>query len=333
MNDSKHENESGKGHIDEVGALIRHVGAREAVAPERLKRSHARVLEHWEQVVAEQGGLRGRSRLRSIALAASLVVVGSLAAILWSQRGVSPVTGDFVIERMVGTVMVNGRAAGQTGHIEAGSLISTPGQGRVALRMPNGQSLRVDKLSEVSIESATRVGLQAGAVYVDSDFAAAGTTLQVQTPMGVAADIGTRFQVRLRQQSLIVGVADGLVEVTREGGERHSVDKGYSLALSDGDAAERTELDATRPDWNWVETVTPGFTIEGATLEQYLAWYAHERGLELEWADDVSLANARNTELSGSISGASLAEGLELVSRIAPFRHETNGRRFLVSVE
>ncbi|NNE05586.1 MAG: hypothetical protein HKN15_07685, partial [Xanthomonadales bacterium] len=190
-----------------------------------------------------------------------------------------------------------------------------------------------DSSTDIRIVSASRLALRAGAIFVDSDFAEPQASIQVQTPLGVASDIGTRFQVRLLDDVLIVGVADGLVKVARDDGPSHAVDRGYSLALDAAGGAQKSELDDTSQDWAWVDTIVPEFNIEGATLEQYLRWYAHERGLELQWSDRESQINARNTGLSGSIQGADLDESLELVKRIAPFRHEVTGDRLLVAVE
>lgn len=333
MNDFKQNKETSQGRIDEVGALIRHVGAREAVAPERLDRSHARVLEHWVKVVADQRAATRPRRVRNFAMAAGLVMVAGIAAVLWNQQGVRQFESLATIDRVNGAVLVGGSPLTSASQIIPGAPISTGEEGRVALRMANGQSLRIDALSRVRIDTAGQVVLQAGALYVDSDLAAPQATIRVQTPLGVATDIGTRFQVRLRDDSLIVGVADGLVEVLRDNGQSLSVDRGYSLALDAGGGHKTSELDADDPDWTWIETIVPEFDIEGATLEQYLRWYARERGLELEWSDSQSENNARNTGLSGSISGAGLDESLELVKRIAPFRHEINGDRMRVVVE
>lgn len=333
MNDFKHKRESGNGSIDEVGELIRHVGAREAVARERLDRSHARVLQHWENVVAEQRASTRPRTMKNFAMAAGLVMVAGVAAVLWNQQGARQFETLATIDRVTGIVLASGMPLTSDSQILPGSPISTGEGGRVALRLVNGQSLRIDAFSRLRIDAADQLALQAGAVYIDSDSAGPQATIRVQTPLGVASDIGTRFQVRLKDESLIVGVADGLVEVVRDDGQSHSVDRGYALALDASGRHEKQELDASDPEWSWIESIVPEFDIEGATLEEYLAWYARERGLELEWSDSRSESNARNTGLSGSISGANLDEGLELVKRIAPFRHEIDEGRLRVSVE
>ncbi|MBT8061397.1 MAG: FecR family protein [Gammaproteobacteria bacterium] len=333
MNDFKQKSDANKGSVDEVGKLIRHVGAREAVAPERFDRAHKKVLEHWEQVVAEQRQAARPNRFTRFAVAASMLMVAGLVTILWNQRDAGPAGNLAKVDRVVGTVMVEGSPLTDASHVKAGAVISTGQDGRVALRMADGQSLRLDTSTDIRIVSASRLALRAGAIFVDSDFAEPQASIQVQTPLGVASDIGTRFQVRLRDDVLIVGVADGLVKVAHDDGPSHAVDRGYSLALDAAGGAQKSELDDTSQDWAWVDTIVPEFNIEGATLEQYLRWYAHERGLELQWSDRESQINARNTGLSGSIQGADLDESLELVKRIAPFRHEVTGDRLLVAVE
>ena len=77
----------------------------------------------------------------------------------------------------------------------------------------------------------------------------------------------------------------------------------------------------------------PEFDIDGATLERYLEWYAHERSLELEWANVASRTRAGATVLTGSIAGASLDEGLEIVQRISAFDYQLTGDTIRIQVE
>ena len=319
--------------MDEVGRLIRHAGARQTIDSERMEQARVRVATHWEDVVAGQKAGRRPPRLRLVAIAASVVAVVGLATVILQSGTPTPIPSLAHAERVLGEVSVAGQEAGTGAAIVADSVIETGDSGRIAIRMSGGQSLRLDHGSSLVVHTPNRVSLQAGAVYIDTADAASSLPVLVATPMGTARDIGTQFQVRLAGSMLIVGVRDGLVEVTPEGQDKVAVNKGrYFELASSGQAAER-EISFDDPSWDWVETVAPMFDIEGASLNDYLRWYANERGMTLNWEDSTSESKAANAVLTGSIEGATLDEGLEIVQRIAPFEYRVDGESLWVKVD
>jgi hypothetical protein len=327
------EHGDGSGAMDDIGQLIKFVGAREAVPDERFERARRKVLGHWQTVFEEQRVEKHPRRYGVIAIAASVAVVVGMSFVIWNQFHVAPVDSLASVERVLGEVLVAGEVASSDSEIGADSSIVTDSDGRIALRMSGGQSLRVDSASHVILHSPGHVSLKAGALYIDTAFAIKENPILVSTPLGTAQDIGTQFQVRLLDEILLVGVREGLVEVTRPGGFGLSVNKGHFVELSDSSEQTERPLESGGPDWDWIETVVPEFDIDGATLERYLEWYAHERSLELEWANVASRTRAGATFLTGSIAGASLDEGLEIVQRISAFDYQLTGDTIRIRVE
>lgn len=319
--------------MDDVGRLIRHAGAREAIDAERMENARKRVANHWEGVVADQRKVTRTPRLRLVAIAASLVAVVGLASVVLQQNSPIAVTALAHVERTLGSVDIAGQAA--SGGLEIGedTLIETGTNGRIAVRMAGGQSLRLDHSSTLVVHSPSRVSLQSGGVYIDTADAGGTLPVLVSTPLGTAQDIGTQFQVRFIDSMLVVGVRDGLVEVDAQGQDRLSVDKGRYVELGQAGQKSEREISFDDPSWDWVETVAPDFEIEGATLESYLDWYANERGMTLNWEDNSSESKAANAKLTGSIAGATLDEGLAIVQRIAPFQYRVDGEALWVKVD
>ena len=132
---------------------------------------------------------------------------------------------------------------------------------------------------------------------------------------------------------LIVGVRDGLVEVATKNQQSLSVNKGRYLELAISGVQFERPIQNADPSWDWIETIVPDFEIEGTSLKQYLVWYANERGFELNWSDGVSEEKAENVMLSGSIDGASLDEGLQIVQQIAPFEYRIDGEWMWVRID
>jgi hypothetical protein len=133
-------------------------------------------------------------------------------------------------------------------------------------------------------------------------------------------------------KTLVVGVRQGLVEVVQAGQEILTVNKGSFLELGASGEREKKPLQSGDPRWKWIEAVSPEFDIQDASLEEYLSWYANERGLDLVWSDNKSEHNARSAILTGSIAGTSLDEGLVIVKMVAPFERQVSGDRILVKV-
>ncbi len=321
------------GSMDDVGRLINYAGAREEVSPEDMASAHQRVAEHWENVVAAHKADRDRHRPRWISIAASLGVVALTSLLYWQFNHAPQSINAASIERVVGNTRVGSIAATRGESIEAETIIETDSESRIALTMAGGKSLRIDTSSRLLVHNAHHVSLQAGAVYVDTHGAVDPQPIVISTPVGTAQDIGTQFQVRLAGLSLIVGVRDGTVEIAQSDGTSLAINKGQSVELgATGRNAERVLLSGD-PSWDWIETVVPVFELQGATLEQYLYWYANESGVSLRWQDGGSEAKARAVKLSGSIADTSLSEGLQIVQQISHFEIRIDHEVIWVKVE
>jgi hypothetical protein len=215
--------------------------------------------------------------------------------------------------------LIDGQPVDDGDELSIGSEIETMAGGRLALDFAEGQSVRVDEKSRLQLLAVNRMALDAGGVYVDTGSATDGGQVAVVTSLGVATDVGTQFQVRLDSGDLQIGVREGLVELARPNRLVLPVGSGNIAEIRAG--GEHTILPIRANDvlWSWVTSIPPQFTIEGATLLDYLNWYAREAGLSLEWETPSSRENAESTRLSGSIRNLSLDEGFRVVQRIALF--------------
>lgn len=318
--------------MDDVGKLIRYVGPRASIDADRFDRAFARVEAHWETVVAEQRKPRPARFFPKLAVAASLVLAVAAGFLGWRYTLDAPSTDALIVNRVVGEVRMDGRviAAGET--IPLDGVITTAGDGRVALQLPGGQSLRVDQNTRLVASGENRFGLGRGAVYFDSGRNADASPVLIDTPYGVATDIGTQFQVRLLANTVVVGVREGLVALSRPGHEALTVDRGFTLAVADDGSADRREIEDDSM-WDWVNSIAPEIDTKGMTLASYLDWYAREKGYEIEWADAESRDDAVNITLNVSIEGLTLGEGLAVVRAVAPFDYEIHAGTMRVFVK
>ena len=335
MNNSNDTSKMGKDEMDDVGRLIRHAGAREPVPGDRYKRSHEKVRDHWEQVVREQRKPATPPRFLSLARAAGFVAVAAIALFLVG-RGITPdpqITTVAMVERIVGEVNVNGMALTAGQELESGTVLTTSDSARIALRLATGQALRIDNGATVTFHAPDQLALDSGALYIDTTGAEQSAPIAVVTALGTARDIGTQFQVRLSSGALLVGVRDGLVQVEQNQEDLFEVNAGTQIRLASSGGQSSEPLDTQDPAWNWIESVAPRFEMDGASLAEYLAWYASETGVELVWADKSSEQQASRITLTGDLDNENPAVSFVAVQRVAPFEYERVDEQLRVKVE
>lgn len=335
MNNGKDTSKKVSSEVDDIGRLIRHVGVREAVPEERLERSRVKVRDHWEQLVREQQTPARRPRFVVLARVAGIAAVAAIALVLTGRSMIPDPQAPRVaiVERVVGEISIDGSAVTTGQEIAVGTLLTTAEDGRVALRLTNGQALRIDHDTQLTIAATDRLVMKSGALYIDTAGAERAGPVEVETTLGTARDIGTQFQVRLTSGTLLVGVRDGMVEVERGDQNLYEVNAGSQARFAAGGQNVTEPLDTNDPDWNWIETVSPAFNMDGASLAEYLRWYSDSTGVELVWANTSSSERAARITLTGNLEDNSPDESLLAVQRIAPFEFRREDRRLWVKVE
>lgn len=317
--------------MDDIGCLIRYAGERENVSHERMERARARVGDHWQSVVESNKQSRRRVHWQRFAMAASIVAALSIGLLTLQPGGGGGISGPATVDRVVGSVYVNGARVSEGVRIGAGDVVASESGGRLAIELPAGQSLRLDANSRLVAKADNRFTLERGSVYFDSNLVNSEPVF-IETPFGTATDVGTQFLVSVQRDLLMIGVREGQVMFDRDDAATVNVDFGRMYELtSDGDE-RRQELSATNPVWAWTSSVAPAFDADGAMLSDYLRWYARQQGLSLAWEDSSTQAYAERTTLSGDIlRGLSLDDGLDVVRRIAPFEYRIERGRLIIS--
>ncbi|NLG75928.1 MAG: FecR domain-containing protein [Xanthomonadaceae bacterium] len=311
MNERPHDDE------DEarIQSLLGQVGPR-AIPPENVaRRVHDAVKKEWQELVTER--VR-RRRVRAAGAAASVAAVASISFLATMTSAPMP--------QMALVTRTEGRVTGDAGWLHAarnltptspihvGDDITTAADGRAALQVADGLSLRLDVSTSVRIAGLDRLVLEEGAVYVVSDPQAAGSgTFTVWTRNASVRHIGTQYEVRATTEGMQVNVREGRVIIDTEEGELHEAKAGERIAIEPNGTINRTSLPQTDPHWQWVHRIAPGFDIENRPLIEFLSWYSHETGYVVVFASDEAEKLARETTLRGSIEGLEPRAALDAV--------------------
>ncbi len=305
---------------EHVEQLLRLAGPREAVPADRMRRVKAAVRAEWRRET--------RTRSRRMVSVWSLGALAAAALVLVALRLAGPEAPAVptprldlaTVEVLSGAVRLissSDRASEPTlfqigDRIREGDGVDTTSGGLAALRLGSGASVRVDRGTRLRLMSDGAMVLDEGAVYVDSGDGPAARPLEVRTRLGVARDIGTRFEVRLDGSSLRVRVRDGLVRLSQSR-ESHEASPGDELTLDGDGAVVRRTVPVHGPEWDWAAALARPFDLEGRSLRDFLNWIAEENGWQLQYADGAVEEKAVTTILHGSIQGLTPDEALSAV--------------------
>ena len=201
MNDENTRVEGRSDQEDALAVLIRAAGSRED-PPQ----------EHYDSVFAVASGvlankIRRRRRMVSFAWAASIAVVAFL--VTWIVRYdvlTGPPVQVAMTDRVLGVVEIKGASDdgwhpidGSELALTEGTRIRTATDSRLGLLLTGRVSLRLNESTEILVESASRIHLDSGAVYVDTGAdEGVDRVTEIVTANGVARDIGTQFEVDVR---------------------------------------------------------------------------------------------------------------------------------------
>jgi hypothetical protein len=236
-------------------------------------------------------------------IAAGLAVIAIGAAALYWRAGIGP-TGVARVTRITSQILVTRadvtRPVSSKFEVQKGDRLDVPTGSALAARRPDGLSIRVAGPAYLVWDSAERIRLDRGRVYVDGGPlpAAARVAFEVRTPLARIEHVGTRFVADANPARVRVAVRDGRVRITSANGD--------ALGLEGGQAAEAVlngQLSWVTPparnEWEWADDLAPACGIDGRSLFDVLQDLAHEADLHLVFATPEIERRARDLTLHG----------------------------------
>jgi hypothetical protein len=226
------------------------------------------------------------------------------------------------------------KAAAAERQIHDGATVITGSDGRAALTLADGVSLRLDHDTRIAFEDAEHLDVLAGAVYVDSGAdSASAQRLQVRTPAGAVRHVGTQYEVRLVDDATRIRVREGRVELTPAEGGSQSVAAGEQVVVSRAGVLAREPVATSGSEWEWVLRVAPPFDIDGRRVREFLTWAGRELGRDIVFASAESEQEANRAVLSGSMSGLTPAEAVAAVLPTTRLRSQERADQLVIALE
>lgn len=331
-----------------LGALLREAGLRANPPPDVTRQVRAVVEAEWRAVVAarqpqSQPVIRPINRPTArrwpaLALAAS-VAMAAIGAWFVLPLLNQPTVPLATLSRVSGAVEAGSGSDWQPANVRqtltAGQGIVTGPQGRAALKLRDGITLRLDTDTRIALLTPERIVIRRGAVYLDAgQHSAVADPLVIESRFGTTRHLGTQYEVRIAPEAMLVSVREGRVEVSGTGLATQAIAQastGEQLLLKANGGMQRQAIDRTAALWDWTQDVTPPFAIEQRTLPEFLVWVSRETGREIEYASPELQASAAQIVLRGSIVGLRPDAALAAVMATTPLDYVAD--RGLISVQ
>jgi ferric-dicitrate binding protein FerR (iron transport regulator) len=214
--------------------------------------------------------------------------------------------------------------------LAAGQGIVTGPQGRAALKLRDGITLRLDTDTRIALLTPERIVIERGAVYLDAgQRSLAADPLVLESRFGSTRHLGTQYELRVAPDQMLVSVREGRVEVSGAA-LAEEARAGEQLLLKADGSVQRKAIARTAALWDWTQEVTPPFAIEQRTLSEFLVWASRETGRELEYASPALQSSAAGIVLRGSIAGLRPDAALAAVMATTPLDYTAD--RSLITV-
>jgi ferric-dicitrate binding protein FerR (iron transport regulator) len=321
---------------DALAALLRATGPRPMPSATAMAEAREAVAAEWREVSAARDRAR-KPVLRHSHWAAAAAGIAIAAVAVWMIRSNvdAPAATVASLSRIEGTVEQdhgNGQwtrlVAGEG--IRVGTRLRTSAEGRAALALSSGVELRLDHATLIALEDPGHAGLVEGAVYVDSGATPgpAARDLALDTPVGRVRHLGTQYFARSNGTTLQVGVREGRIALEGPAGTAIGA-PGEQITITDG-RLSRAPLAGTAAEWQWIADVTPPFSLDGRTVEEFLVWAARETGRSIVYATPEAGRQARSITLSGSVEGLAPDAALQAVLSTTSLRPEIGTERIRI---
>ena len=305
MNSTDNQNQANSDELFE--SLFKNAASRKRPPADEEARVRAALHAEWKQAT----GLR-RWRRFAVALAAAASVVLAIFAytgVVKDPTAQTPTRTVASVVKQSGRVMTGASQANAAMHqlradepLQSGSVIKTAYDARLAIRWLGGESIRLDENTRLTLISETEVELLNGRIYIDSQADVnnphSKSELAIVTPFGRVHHLGTQYMTKLTGGSVVVSVRQGSVAVT---GYNEVAEGGQQLSVSSKGTASLAPITVFGDNWQWVEEISPGFTLDGRSMFDFLDWVSRESGRSLEYGSKAAQTLARDTVMHGTV--------------------------------
>ncbi len=322
---------------EQIGQLLKLAGPRPMPDPVLMAQARMAARAEWSRVLARRSPVRSWWALTGMALVASTLLVAAWSWLRPPLPSPPPRVELATIQTLTGLLLIDGvgderQAVSQRGTtLRAGDGIETPPGSRVGLSVAGGIDVRLHERSVAVLDTANRMTLTRGTVYVDAGLVRHPSGFQIDTPLGTVRHVGTQFEVHLLDAVLRVRVREGSIALDAASA-RWTSQAGEALLLVPGRAPERSSIATSGPEWRWISDLARPFQLEGASVIAFLDWVSREQGWRWQFEQPAMRDRVEQIVLHGTIDGLTPEEALAAVLPTCGLTYRQDGARLIVGV-
>jgi ferric-dicitrate binding protein FerR (iron transport regulator) len=327
---------------EKIGQLIASAGPGPTASKEAKARTYAAVHAQWQKSLQQRSeASSGRSLLRYGAIGLAATLAAAVVTLYWLHDGGPARDGG--PSAMAAFSRIEGRAEllrdgewrrlqspDSASAVERGDSLRTGENGRLALRLDDDLSIRVNVDSELLFTDESTIELTAGTLYVDSGRGTSRPGLEVETPLGAVEHLGTQYEVHVEAMSLRVRVREGAIELTGASGTTIA-EAGAQLDIGADGKTSRSVIAPNDPAWSWATKLASLPPADERSVTEAIAWAARERGLTVEYASSDAEQRWRGERISGLPADLNPSETLDVIGQIAGLEYEVRATRLVVT--
>ena len=309
-------------------------------APRRAE-PPARAATEVRAALYDEWQARGRRRLRyrriaGWALAASTVVAAYLALdVLELAPAEAPQrVAQVEVRRGPVSVFSDGERLPlpDDGSLLAGQVLQTSSDASIALELANGGgSIRLAANSRLRLVGQDTAELERGQVYFDSGerVSGLGPAFRIRTEAGIVRHVGTQFLTQLTDDTVIVRVREGRVEIDGTAFNALAVADGGIELYANGSYSEFAD-EPHGAAWRWVATAGPARRFTNLRIIELLRWFSRETGRPLRF-ESRSLEEIANTNVvTWPAEVQATADDLDAVLSVTDLRPALIGHEIVI---
>ena len=312
-----------------IDELLKTHGKR--VQPDEMMARRARnnVRAHWQASVAKQHQQQKQRKtfvLRMAAAVMLMVTTGFFVQYNLQNNTTESIAHSLYVqgEVLISTDQNDWQVAQQgdlSTQLNPGVWLKTSGDSYANITLSDNSQLRINQNTQLQLVNQSEIKLLGGEIYHDADDVIKSMPITISTSLGNINHIGTRYLVNKNQTSLQVAVRNGLVEISNSGSKKQ-LQAGKKIDIkSSGEQQESTVLAYDRL-WQWTQTAGQPFSTENKSLHDFVRWYAHENGYEIDW--NQQQFKTKRVQLSGKLSNLTKEQQIKTVFLSTKFDYNIN---------
>ena len=300
----------------------------ERIQPDEIMARRARnnVRAHWQASIVKQQKQRKTFVLRIAAAVMLMVTTGFFVQHNLQDNSPKAIAHSLYVqgEVSISTDHNNWQLAKQgdlTTQLTAGIWLKTSGNSFANITLSDNSQLRINQNTQLQLVSQSEVKLLDGEIYHDADDVIKSMPITISTSLGNINHIGTRYLVNKNQTNLQVTVRNGLVEISNNSSKKQ-LQAGRQINIqSSGEQQENAVLAYDRL-WQWTQDAGQPFMAENKSLHDFVRWYAHENGYEIDW--NQQQLKTKRVKLSGKLSNLTTDQQIKTVFLSTKFDYNIN---------